>query len=122
MGLGDSIMVTGIAREVRKKYPNTQIVVGDKNIGLVHYSTMFKNNPNILKESEVIKDKKKIWIENIPGKRPYILHATKHRFFWNKDHIPFKGELYFDNNEKIFAEDCIKKVMQKADTNKKIKR
>ena len=30
MGFGDSIMVTGIARKVREKYPDLQIVVGDK--------------------------------------------------------------------------------------------
>ena len=118
MGFGDSIMVTGIARKVREKYPDLQIVVGEKSKGKVHYSDMFKNNPNILSESEIDINKKKIWIESVSGKRPYISFATEKKFYWNSEHVPFKGELFFDKNEINFAKNILKRI--KSNQNKKI--
>ena len=47
MGYGDEIMITGYARILKQKYPNHQIVAGNKKDGIIVDSTMFNNNPNI---------------------------------------------------------------------------
>ena len=45
MGYGDSIMVTGIAKTIKKKYPDYQIIVGNRTDLLSYYDpAIFINN------------------------------------------------------------------------------
>ena len=46
MGYGDEIMVTGYAKLLKQKYPNVQIVAGNKKKGIVTDSVIFNGNPN----------------------------------------------------------------------------
>ena len=47
MGYGDEIMITGYAKALKQKYPNHQIVAGNKKKGVVYDSIIFNLNPNI---------------------------------------------------------------------------
>ena len=44
MGLGDDLMITAFARQVKEKYPERQIVVGNKSIGKAYKSPIYINN------------------------------------------------------------------------------
>ena len=47
MGLGDDLMITGIARIEKKKYPNKQVVIGNLDEKKIYHSIIYDNNPNI---------------------------------------------------------------------------
>ena len=52
MGYGDEIMITGYAKELKKKYPNHQIVAGNKKKGIIVDTEIFNNNPIIKRFSD----------------------------------------------------------------------
>ena len=111
MGYGDSIMVTGIAKNVKKKFPDYQIVVGDRKKLLSYYDPMiFVNNPNIAAEPDIDLSKKTIWIEEFQGKRSYVNNADKDKFYWNEKYRAAQGELYFSDDEINFAQSMYKKI------------
>ena len=111
MGYGDSIMVTGIAKNVKKKFPDYQIVVGDRKKLLSYYDPMiFVNNPNIVADPDIDLSKKTIWIEEFQGKRSYVNNADKDKFYWNEKYRAAQGELYFSDDEINFAQSMYKKI------------
>ena len=48
MGYGDDIMITGYAKALKEKYPNYQIVAGNRKDGVVVDSIIFNNIDNLL--------------------------------------------------------------------------
>lgn len=106
MGFGDEIMITGYARELKRKYPTHQIVSGNRNKGIITDSVIFNNNPNIKRFSE-LKNMQTIWIDSYSGHRPYFLKETEKKYYWNKNHRVKVGELYFSNKENEFASEII---------------
>ena len=111
MGYGDSIMVTGIAKIAKAKYPDYQIIVGDRKNLLSYYDpAIFINNPNITVESDIDLSKKTIWIEEYQGKRSYVKNADKDKFYWNDQYRAIQGGLYFSNKEMDFAKSMFNKI------------
>ena len=51
MGYGDEILVTAEAREIKKKFPNAKILVG--NGKKTFPSIIFQNNPNISQNENI---------------------------------------------------------------------
>tara|TARA_B100000989_G_scaffold97535_1_gene71006 strand:+ start:1945 stop:2775 length:831 start_codon:yes stop_codon:yes gene_type:complete len=102
MGYGDEIMITGYARILKQKYPNHQIVAGNKKDGIIVDSTMFNNNPNIKRVAE-LKNTQTIWIDSYSGHRPYFIKETKEKYYWNSSHKVVSGELYFSKEEESFG-------------------
>ncbi len=117
MGYGDSIMVTGMAKAAKKKYPDYQIIVGDRKKLLSYYDhIIFNNNPNITVESEIDLSKRTIWIEEYQGKRSYVSNADKNKFYWNEKYRAFKGEFFFTHKEIRFAQSIINKIKKISNT------
>lgn len=106
MGYGDDIMITGYAKALKEKYPNYQIVAGNRKDGVVVDSIIFNNNPNIKRVSE-LKNMKTIWIDSYSGHRPYFLKETEEKYYWNKNHRLKVGELYFSTEERKFSSNII---------------
>ena len=77
MGYGDEIMTTGYVKEIKKKYPNHQIVIGNPKKKIIYYSDIFKNNPNITIAKKFNFKKKVVWVESFPRNRPYILNKNE---------------------------------------------
>ena len=94
MGWGDDIMITGYAKELNKKFPDHQIVAGNRKEKILVNSQIFQNNP-ILGNLEKLKNTKTIWIESFPGNRPYILKQHENYYQWNYKHKPNAGEIFF---------------------------
>lgn len=109
MGYGDEIMITGYARALKLKYPNHQIVAGNKEKGIVNDSVIFDNNPNIKRFSE-LQNIQTIWIDSYSGHRPYFIKETENRYHWNINHKTQVGELYFSKFEYQFALNIISKA------------
>ena len=53
MGLGDDLMVTGIAKIEKEKFPDRQIVIGNFHKKLVYHSIIYDNNPNITNPRQI---------------------------------------------------------------------
>tara|TARA_Y100000590_G_scaffold469152_1_gene655129 strand:- start:1503 stop:2351 length:849 start_codon:yes stop_codon:yes gene_type:complete len=101
MGLGDDIMITSLARKIKEKYPNRQIVVGNKSIGQAYKSIIYKNNPYITDSSKIDESKPIHLIDYHNENRPYIdrKNSTIKNYSWNKNFKPDVGELYFSKAE-----------------------
>ena len=97
MGYGDEIMITGYAKILKQKYPEHQIVAGNKKSSVISTS-IFNNNPNINKFSEV-KIMQTIWIESYSGNRPYFIKETEDKYYWNTKHRVKIGDLFFSENK-----------------------
>ena len=110
MGYGDEIMATGFARLAKQKYPNLQVVIGNKENGNIYDSVIFNNNPNITKASDLNLSINKVWIENYRNNRPYVQHADKKKFYWNLNYRPVRGSLYFDDKEINSAVSAFKEI------------
>ena len=117
MGYGDEIMTTGYVKEIKKKYPNHQIVIGSPQKKLIYYSDIFKNNPNITIANKFDLRKKVVWVESFPRNRPYILSKNEKQIIWNMKHRSIKGEFYFDKKEKTFANNIIQKFLKNWNDN-----
>lgn len=106
MGYGDEIMITGYAKELKKKYPDHQIVAGNKKKGIIVDTEIFNNNP-IIKRFSDLKNMQTLWIDSYSGRRPYFIEETKDRYIWNKKHRVIVGDLYFSENEDRFAQNIL---------------
>ena len=113
MGYGDEIMTTGFVKLAKQKYPEAQIIIGDKKSGYVYDHLIFNNNPKITK-SNFIDPEQQIWLESFPGKRPYIKSYDSKKIIWNDKFRAIKGEIYFDNNELSFAKNELLKIRNKS--------
>ncbi len=106
MGYGDEIMITGYAKELKQKYPNHQIVAGNRKKGVIVDTIIFNNNPNIKRFSE-LKNTQTIWIDSYSGHRPYFTKETDEKYYWNEKHKSIPGELYFSEEEEMFGSNII---------------
>ena len=106
MGYGDEIMVTGYAKVLKQKYPDHQIVAGNKEKGIVTDSIIFNNNPYIKRFSE-LRNMKTIWIDSYSGHRPYFIKETEDKYYWNMNYRVKAGDLFFSKEEKQFASNII---------------
>ena len=93
MGYGDEIMATAEAREAKKKYPDSNIVIGDGK--KIYPSIIYLNNPNIFQGSELIKGQKYIWIKNYINHRPYYFKSDNEKIYWNHNFSTKKGRYFF---------------------------
>lgn len=106
MGYGDEIMVTGYAKILKQKYPDHQIVAGNKERGIVTDSIIFNNNPYIKRFSK-LKNTKTIWIDSYSGHRPYFIKETEDKYYWNMNYEVKAGDLFFSREEIQFASNII---------------
>ena len=111
MGYGDEIMITGYAKILKQKYPEHQIVAGNKKSGVISDSPIFNNNPNIKKFAEV-KNMQTIWIESYSGNRPYFIKETEDKYYWNAKHRVKIGDLFFSETENKFASNILTSAKQ----------
>ena len=95
MGLGDDIMATAQAKVIHER-TGFKAIFGDPKTKRTHWSEVFENNPHIARPNEQCKA---FWIENYPGKRPYVLGGWDGHFIWNPLHRASPGELYFSKPE-----------------------
>lgn len=84
MGLGDEIMATAQAREV-KRVTNEKTSFGE-------YVKLWKGNPNISGSSGIP-------VRNMTGDRPYILNQTRERCVFNPNFSAKPGDLYLKDKE-----------------------
>jgi len=105
MGYGDEIMSTGFARIAKQKYPDKQIIIGSTKKERIYESEIFKNNPNITTIKNLKPNINKVWINSYKNNRPYFLKSksNKEKIIWNYNYRPVKGDLFFDNEEKNYA-------------------
>jgi ADP-heptose:LPS heptosyltransferase len=100
IGIGDELLVTGIARRMQQEDPTRKIMVLDK-FGQPRRHFMWDNNPRIAyRKSEDNCTK----IVNGPGVRPYHTGKSAERFMFNLAYRPDIGEIFFDPSELEFAE------------------
>ncbi len=101
MGLGDDILITAIAAQIKKKYPDKQIVIGNLKKKHAHHSIIYENNPNISDCRNLDKLKSIYLIDYHPENRPYIdyLNSTNKKYVWNTKYRAVPGELYFSKEE-----------------------
>ena len=122
MGLGDDLMITAFARQIKEKYPERQIVVGNKSIGKAYKSPIYINNPYITDSNEIDNSKPIHLIDYHNENRPYIdrKKSTDGNYAWNKNFKPTPGEIYFSNDEINLSKYIIEEI--KNDWNKKNKK
>ena len=103
MGLGDDIMITGIAKKEKLKHPNKQIIIGNLEEKKAYHSIVYDNNPNITNINKIDKSTPIHFINYHPYNRPYIdyVNSRKDNWKWNMDFSPTPGELFFSEKEKI---------------------
>ena len=110
MGYGDELMATGIAKIVKRKFPDRQIVIGNFEKKIVTQSIIFLNNPNIINGPKGIDQKKIVhFVNSSPGNRPHInwKKTVKGRRVWNFNFKPTPGELFFSMDEINLAKKAI---------------
>jgi len=102
MGLGDDLMVTGIAKIEKEKFPDRQIVIGNFHKKLVYHSIIYDNNPNITNPRKIDSTKPIHYIDYHSKNRPYVdrQKSTKDNWVWNFNFRPIPGEIYFSLEEK----------------------
>ena len=72
MGYGDDLLVTKLASEIKKKYPDRQIIIGSSNKKTASHSIIFDNNPNIADCRNLKRGIPTHLIDYNPSNRPYI--------------------------------------------------
>ena len=110
MGYGDELMATGIAKIVKRKFPDRQIVIGNFKKKIVTRSIIFLNNPNIINDPKEIDQKKIVhFVNSSPGNRPHInwKKTVKGKRVWNFNFKPTPGELFFSMDEVNLAKKAI---------------
>ena len=115
MGYGDDIMITAHATNLKKKFPERQIVIGNIKKKEAYHSVVYDNNPNIADCRNVDLKKPIHIIDYHEGNRPYIDYkkslASK-KYVWNKNFKPTPGELYFTKEENIKANEVIDRAIK----------
>ena len=72
MGYGDDLLVTALAANLKKKFPNRQIVIGNFAKKQAYHSIIYDNNPNISDCRSLDKNKEIHIVDYHPENRPYI--------------------------------------------------
>ena len=114
MGYGDDLMITGIARIEKKKYPNKQVVIGNLDEKKIYHSIIYDNNPNITHVKALDRKKSVHFINYHNFNRPYINYEKSNleRWIWSMNFSPTPGELYFSEHEKKIADEIIIEAKQ----------
>lgn len=109
MGYGDDLLITTLAAQLKKKFPERQIVIGNSKLGTALYSRAWDNNPNISDCRNLSKDKPVHLINYNSDNRPYIDYSksTSSKMVWNKNFKPTPGEIYFSKQEIADAKEII---------------
>lgn len=109
MGYGDDLLVTALAANLKKKFPNRQIVIGNFAKKQAHHSIIYDNNPNISDCRSLDKNKEIHIVDYHPENRPYINYekSTSTKYIWNNKYKASPGELYFTTNEIKVAKSII---------------
>ncbi len=113
MGYGDDIMITAHATNLKKKFPERQIVIGNIKKKEAYHSVVYDNNPNIADCRNVDLKKPIHIIDYHEGNRPYIDYKkslSSKKYIWNKNFKPTPGELYFTKDENTNADEVIDKA------------
>ena len=112
MGLGDDIMITGLAKIEKKKHPDKQIIIGDFKKKIAFHSIIYENNPNITQADKIDRNKPVHFIDYHSENRPYINYenSNKNNWHWNLKFKPIPGEIFFSHTEELEA----KKILEKA--------
>jgi len=125
MGYGDDLLITKLASNIKKQFPNRQIVIGDAKNNNAYHSIIYENNPNISDCRNLKKNLPIHLIDYHPYNRPYIdyTNSTNTKYIWKK-FKPQPGEIYFSKKEKKDAKNIITKAIQfwKSTNNKKYKK
>ena len=114
MGFGDDLLITNKAAEIKKLYPDRQIVIGSVSNKNAYHSIIYNNNPNI-SDCNNLDFKKPIHIIDYhPGNRPYIDYkkSTNTRYVWNKSFKPTPGQLFFTKKEISDAEYLLERAKE----------
>ena len=101
MGYGDDLIITSHASEIKKQFPDRQIVIGSVLKKQAYHSIMYDNNPNISDCNNLDLKKPIHIIDYHPGNRPYIdyKNSTNTKYIWNKNFKVTPGEIYFSEQE-----------------------
>ncbi len=101
MGYGDDLMITAHASQIKKKFPERQVVIGNVKKKQAYHSIIYENNPNISDCTKLDLKKPIHVIDYHPGNRPYIdyKNSTNSKYHWNEAFKPIPGELYFSKKE-----------------------
>ena len=111
MGYGDDILITSLAAEIKKKYPDRQIIIGNKKKNYASHSPIYENNPNISDCRKLNKTKPIHLLDYHEGNRPYIDYerSVPNNYVW-RNFKPIPGEIYLSDQEKKAA----KKIISEA--------
>lgn len=105
MGLGDEIMVTGIAKRLQEKNP-LRVRVLDRR-GKTRWHPLWENNPRLAPPD--FKGKVQTLV-NGPDHREYIAAKTKDAWRWKTWICPI-GEIYFTEGENSFGQQYPARVL-----------
>lgn len=104
MGFGDEIMATGIARGAKARGKRIAFGDGKRIIWGPHCEAIFRGNPNIAPPgTHGAKDIE--WCDHYHGHRGYN-RASATRWIWNLEFRATPGEMFFDDRELAFADEC----------------
>ncbi len=123
MGFGDDLLITAHASQIKKQFPDRQIVIGSVAKKNASHSIIYENNPNISNCNNLDYSKPIHIIDYHPGNRPYIdyKNSTNKKYVWNKEFKAVPGELYFTRKEEEDADKIIKKAIDFWNTKNKHK-
>ncbi len=97
MGLGDEIMVTGQARAMGDRDPRLVAVRGHNG---ARWHALWNGNPRIARPAEVARGRDVQWLDNGPGRRPYVDYARTSKRRWAyTDWTCVAGEIYLSDAE-----------------------
>lgn len=102
MGLGDNLMATGLARGAAARGKRIAFGDGSRIIWDGNSPEIFRGNPNIAPAGSE-RDGNIEWVAFYKGERQYNSLGNG-RWIWNYDFKIIPGELFFDDNEKRFAQ------------------
>ena len=114
MGYGDDLLITAHAAQIKKKFPDRQVIIGNISKKQAFHSIIYEHNPNITNCNK-LDFKKPIHIIDYHTKnRPYIDYkkSTNKKYIWNKSFKATPGEIYFSDNENYKADQIIKEGVE----------
>ena len=124
MGYGDDLLITALASEIKKKYPDRQILIGNSDEKRAYHSIIYDNNPNIADYRNIDPDKPTHLINYNQYNRPYIDYkkSTNTKYVWRK-FKPKPGQIFFTKEEKLKAKNIISQAIKywKITSNKNYK-
>ena len=109
MGYGDDLLITSFAAQLKKQFPERQIVIGNVSKRQAFHSIIYENNPNIADCNKLDSKKPIHIIDYHTGNRPYIDYnrSNNKKYIWNKKFKVKPGEIYFSDSEKLKAKKII---------------